>query len=367
MIEFRKKSLLSLLVHLLVLTVLIYMCTKISFIFYPVKVLFQTLFAPIVIALFLYYILNPIILLIEKFIKKRSLAIFLMGVVVVGGIGLLIGLIIPNLLFELTNLIRSLPEFIRNQQEWVDQFLTQPRFEQLDIKNYWKDLTISYGQLSSQLLQLVMTSLTSLALVLSRSIILIVTIPIVLFYMFKDGQKLPKALLVFVPQKYQEKSEKLIGTINQTLAAYIGGQAIVCLYVGTGAYISFKLLGIPYAFLLACIAGMMDIIPYLGPWIGVAPAFFIAWTDSWQTAIILAVSIIIIQLGESYLVYPLVMGKSLNMHPLTIILILLVAGKLAGLVGMILALPTYSICKLILLSGVDLYLENEEQYESSRE
>ncbi|MGK9559333.1 AI-2E family transporter, partial [Salmonella enterica subsp. enterica] len=90
---------------------------------------------------------------------------------------------------------------------------------------------------------------------------------------------------------------------------------------------------------LGVIAGVMDIIPYLGPWLGVAPAILIALTRSPLEALLVAVIIIVIQIGESNLVYPLVMGKSLDMHPLTIIFILLVAGNLAGLVGMIIGIP----------------------------
>lgn len=353
--ELKKSKILSIIIHLLAAATLILVCTKISFLFKPVGIFISTLFAPIIIAGFLYYVMNPVVGLLEKFTKKRSRAILIVFILIALGFVFFIGIIIPNLLSEVTQLASSMPRIMREQQMAVTELLNRPELSNGDIQRYWNELNISTGRVINGIVNGFTTSIGSVISVLSRSIILMVTVPVILFYMFKDGEQLPSAIRWFIPEKQQKNAEELIQTVNKTLSSYISGQALVCLYVGTGAYITFKLLGIPYAFLLACIAGMMDIIPYIGPWIGVAPAFIIAFANSPQSALILALSIIVIQLGESYLVYPLIMGKSLNMHPLTIILILLVAGNLAGLVGMILALPTYAVVKIIVLSVAKIF------------
>lgn len=353
--ELKKSKILSIIIHLLAAATLILVCTKISFLFKPVGIFISTLFAPIIIAGFLYYVMNPVVGLLEKFTKKRSRAILIVFILIALGFVFFIGIIIPNLLSEVTQLASSMPRFMREQQMAVTELLNRPELSNVDIQRYWNELNISTGRVINGIVNGFTTSIGSVISVLSSSIILMVTVPVILFYMFKDGEQLPSAIRWFIPEKQQKNAEELIQTVNKTLSSYISGQALVCLYVGTGAYITFKLLGIPYAFLLACIAGMMDIIPYIGPWIGVAPAFIIAFANSPQSALILALSIVVIQLGESYLVYPLIMGKSLNMHPLTIILILLVAGNLAGLVGMILALPTYAVVKIIVLSVAKIF------------
>ncbi|MBP1044195.1 AI-2E family transporter [Vagococcus sp. BWB3-3] len=354
----RPSKLLDLLFHLIGMALLILLCTRISFIFKPVGVFITTLFTPIMIAGFLYYVLNPVILLLEKLTKKRSYAIALVFVMIALIFGLLIGTIFPNLIGQFMELTKAMPEFVSRQQENLAEWLNRLAFD-IDVQRYWSELSVSSNQILNATVNGLTTSVGTVISVLSRSVLLIITVPIILFYMFKDGQRFPEAVSLFVPKAYQQPAKELLGRVNTALSAYISGQALVCLYVAAGAYLTFKLLGIPYAFLLACIAGMMDVIPYLGPWIGVTPAFIIAFSMSPQKAVILAISIILIQLGESYLVYPLVMGKSLNMHPLTIILALLVAGKLAGLPGMILALPTYVIAKIIILNG--LHYRREKQ------
>lgn len=355
----RPSKFLDVLFHLIGMALLILLCTTISFIFRPIGVFITTLFTPIMIAGFLYYVLSPVVALFEKLTKKRGYAIALLFVTIAIGFGLLIGTVFPNLVSQFAALSKSMPRFISRQQGNVSDWINQLNYVNVDVQRYWSELSLSSNQLLNIAVNGITTSLGTVISVLSRSVLLIITVPIILFYMFKDGQRFPKAVRLFVPKAYRQPVDGLLERVNTALSAYISGQALVCLYVAVGAYITFKLLGIPYAFLLACIAGMMDVIPYVGPWIGVTPAFIIAFSMAPQKAVILAISIILIQLGESYLVYPFVMGKSLNMHPLTIILALLVAGKLAGLPGMILALPTYVIAKIILLNV--LHYRKEKQ------
>ena len=97
------------------------------------------------------------------------------------------------------------------------------------------------------------------------------------------------------------------------------------------------------ALLLGLICGVLDIIPYFGPFIGAAPAFLFALSQDMKTAVLLVIGITIIQFGESYVVSPIVMNKVLHIHPIIAVFLLLIAGNLLGFVGMIVALPVYSI------------------------
>lgn len=123
------------------------------------------------------------------------------------------------------------------------------------------------------------------------------------------------------------------------------------------------MLGLQNALLLGLICGVLDIIPYFGPFIGAAPAFLFALSQDIRTAIFLIVGITIIQLGESYLVSPLVMKKVLHIHPIIAVFLLLIAGNLLGFVGMIVALPVYSI--VMAMSGTLLRFFQERKLERS--
>ena len=183
----------------------------------------------------------------------------------------------------------------------------------------------------------------------------LVTVPFIVFYMLKDGPKLlPNIKKVFSP-RHADAIENLLGQMSATIAKYISGQAIECLAVGTMSVIGYGLVGLPYALIIGIFAGITNIIPYLGPYIGLIPALFIASTHSLKLLILVVIVCVVVQQIDGNLVYPNVIGKSLEIHPLTIILLLLVAGNLAGLLGMILGVPVYAVVKVIIKYFYDIY------------
>ena len=117
----------------------------------------------------------------------------------------------------------------------------------------------------------------------------------------------------------------LLGQLNQTLSSYISGQAIECLFVGTFTIIGYSLLGVRYAFLFGVIAGFTNLIPYLGPYLGLAHAVLVTIFNEPVKAALCCLVVLVVQQLDGNIIYPNVIGKSLKIHPLTIILILLVA------------------------------------------
>ncbi len=108
-------------------------------------------------------------------------------------------------------------------------------------------------------------------------------------------------------------------------------------------------------------AGITNIIPYLGPYIGLVPAIFIALSMSFKEVILVIVVCVVVQQIDGNLVYPNVIGKTLDIHPLTIIMILLAAGNIAGLLGMILAIPLYAVSKVVVTYVYDIIkLQNSD-------
>ena len=189
----------------------------------------------------------------------------------------------------------------------------------------------------------------------------IVTVPFVLFYMLKDGPKLLPNIKRMLPAKQADVIGDLLVKMSDTIAKYISGQVIECLFVGTFSAIGYGLVGIPYALLIGMFAGITNIIPYLGPYIGLVPAIFIALSMSFKEVILVIVVCVVVQQIDGNLVYPNVIGKSLDIHPLTIIMILLAAGNIAGLLGMILAIPLYAVSKVVVTYVYDIIkLQNSD-------
>lgn len=336
------------------IAVLIFVSTKISFLFEPIGIFITTLFFPILIAGFLYFLFNPVVMFLAKRKVPKGLAILLIYVAFIGFIGLIIGTLGPPLSKQVTDLIKDTPTYIQEVRTFIGGMSETVWFKWTIQQNY-----VSLDKIGSTLQNYLTTlpknitnSLSSILNVVTNITLVAVTVPFILFYMLKDGHKLPGAILKFVPHAYRESGAIVLKDTVETLATYIQGQLLVCLFVGLGTFIGYLIIGLPYAILFGLIGAITNIIPYVGPFLGAAPAVIVAFIHSPTQALLVIIVIVIVQQLDGNVISPLVIGKRLNTHPLTIIILLLVAGNIAGILGMILAVPAYSVAKTIILNIV---------------
>lgn len=358
----RKKKLMYWSVELLLLFSLILIFTKIQFVFNPVFTFFKTLFAPFLIAGFLFYLLNPLVKVLTKikfkrFKVKRPLAIAVVFILLISVLGLIISFFIPRLIEQVKSLVVGLPVYLDELQHFLTNLFNNSHIswlQRVDLHSYVNKFE---GSLTSVLKKFILSLTNSLGSVIgtiTSVTVTLVTVPFVLFYMLKDGDKLVPTVERFFPKNNRSKVAHLLHEMSTTLSRYISGQMIECLFVGTFSAIGYSITGIPYALLVGMFAGISNIIPYLGPYIGLMPALFLAFSKSLSTVFWVIVVCIVVQQLDGNLVYPNVIGKSLNLHPLTIIIILLVAGNIAGLLGMILGVPLYAVTKVIVKFFYDI-------------
>ena len=353
---------------LLIVVTIVFIMTKIDFLFFPVTTFIATLFMPILTAGFLYYLLAPIVSLLEKIKIKRKLAIPIVLLVFVSTVIILILTLIPAVLDQVGQLLDNLPKVVSNLEMQVAKLEDQDWFKEINVTEIVDSFGLTIRNVSNFLISNVTTSLSSLLGIVANAAIFVVTVPIMLFYMFRDGSKLPQSISRFLPSEYRTEMIGLMGQMNNTISSYISGQALVCLFIGIFTYLGYLLIGQPYALLLGLIAGITNIIPYLGPFIGAAPAVVLAFTISPAQALKVALVVLVIQQIESNLVSPNIIGKTLDIHPLTIIVLLLVAGNLAGVLGMITAVPTYAVTKTIISYVHNMYkLRKEYKYKNLKE
>lgn len=350
-------------VWLLVIVTIFYIMTQINFVFYPVTTFIATLFLPILTAGFLYYLLNPITSLLEKINIKRKIAAPIIILAFISVVVVLILTLIPAIITQVAQLLENLPKVVADLETQLTKWEEQEWFQEINVDELVDSFGLSLKSVSDFLITNVTSSLSSLVGIVANTAIFVVTVPIILFYMFRDGEKLPQAISRFLPAEYRTEMIGLLGQMNQTISSYISGQALVCLFIGIFTYLGYMLIGLPYALLFGLIAGVTNIIPYLGPFIGAAPAVILAITISPVQALKVALVVLVIQQIESNLISPNIIGKSLDIHPLTIIIILLVAGNLAGVLGMIMAVPTYAVTKTIIIYLHNMYkLRKEFRY-----
>ncbi|MFC3883918.1 AI-2E family transporter [Bacillus songklensis] len=352
--------------QILLIVLIIYVSTKISFLFEPIVVFVSTLFFPVLISGFLYFLFSPIVNFLIKYKIPRNLAILILYIVFIGLMSVGIGVVAPILSDQITDLVRNMPSYISkiriffddlSQSKWFKWMLGQ---EFVSLEKMEETLTNYAASLPDNLTRSVRTVFG----VIANITLTVVTVPFILFYMFKDGHKFPKAAVRFLPSSYRRDGLHIIEETGETLSAYIQGQFLVALFVGIFTFIGYLIIGLPYGLTLAIVVAITNIIPYLGPFIGAAPAVVIGLLDSPTKALLVIVVITIVQQIDGNFISPLVIGKRLDIHPLTIIIILLVAGNLAGVLGMILGVPLYAVTKTIIINIVKLVrLRNRETKE----
>lgn len=360
--KFKQSKLFFWSLEVLVLATLALVLSKINFLFAPVGTFFSTLFAPVLIAGFLYYLLNPIVVFLMKTTKiKRIYAVILVLLLLVAAIVLTVVSVIPNLINQISQLAENIPTFAKNMETWISKIADDPVFKQIDFAQQLENLNLSYGSLLQQFLSGLSTSLGSIVGTIASATMIIVTVPFILFYMLKDGEKLIPNIQSVLPEKRRNQIIELLGDLNKTLSNYISGQAIECIFVATFTFIGYWLVGVNYAFLFGVIAGITNLIPYLGPYLGLIPAVLVTIFDDPFRALLCGVVVLVVQQLDGNVIYPNVIGKSLAIHPLTIILVLLVAGNIAGLLGIFLGVPFYAICRTIVIFIIHLIRDDKSK------
>lgn len=336
-------------VWLLLIFTVIWVGSRIDFIFRPIVILVTTLAFPIIAAGVFYYILRPVIALLEKWKIPRPLGILIVYLALAGGLTGLVFSIGPVLVDQFNSLVKGAPNLISDLQRAISDWERNPYIARLlqsdmvDINGLTERISGSIGEISSSFGNYIFSILN----VVTNVLIGIVLLPFILFFMLKDGKKLMPSLLRVVPKEHRKEGAKILEDMDDALSGFIQGQLIVSLFIGTFVYIWYVIIDLEYALILALIALFLNVVPFIGPIIGTAPGVIVGLIQSPLTALWVVLGVIVIQQIESNLVSPLVMGKRLDIHPLTIILLLLVASSLAGFLGLILAIPTYAVLKVI--------------------
>ncbi|HEL6661413.1 TPA: AI-2E family transporter [Listeria monocytogenes] len=342
------KFVLGLLIFLLV-ALDIYVLTKIAFIFDPLVVILKTVAAPIILAGISYYLFNPIIDWLEKHKWKRGWAIALLYLVIIGLLILLFSFVIPAVKDQIVSLFKSFPGYWDQITQKFDEFSRSSLFDQLKDKlnTNMSDIMKTLSTKGTSVINSAISSIGSIVGTVTEVVLAIVTTPLVLFYLLKDGKKLPDFLLKMLPVNGRAHTRQVLGEANHQISSYIRGQIIVSLCIGILLFIGYLIIGLPYALTLAIIAACTSIVPYLGPAIAITPAIIIAIVTSPWLLIKLIIVWCVVQLLEGKFISPQVMGKTLKVHPITILFVILVAGNLFGVLGVIFAVPGYAVLKVI--------------------
>ncbi|BDH61604.1 UPF0118 membrane protein YubA [Lysinibacillus sp. PLM2] len=368
------KNLLFILIALLLLGCVIFVYDKISFIFYPLQVLFDVVILPGVLAIIAYYLLRPFHRILINWKVPRVWGIFILYLIVLGLLTLLIVAVYPFLRDQFKNLMHEFPIYSRLIIENTVTFLNNSSFHEIfdrynfDYNAMITDLTVNLSttikNTFSAIASGVASGITGFLSKLTSIILSLVTVPFILFYLLYEGEKLPKFILKVLPPRMRNEASQVMKEVDKQVSSYIQGQILVSICIGVMMTIGFLIIGLDYALVLGFIAMITSVVPYLGPVIAITPAIIIALVNSPIMLVKLVIVWTVVQLVEGKLITPNIMGKSLSIHPITIIFVLLTAGSLFGVAGVILGIPGYAILKVVVSHLYRLLKKRYNRYES---
>lgn len=340
---------------LLLVALNILVLSKISFVFVPIAIIMKTVMLPLILAGIAFYLLNPIVDLLEKHNIKRIYSIIGLFLTIIGVVTILILTVIPFVRDQVLNLIENLPRYGQQAAEKFNQFAGTGLFRQFNEKfnNVSTDIMNYISEKGSVILQNAWSSVSEVVGTVTEIVLAIATLPFILFYLLKDGRKLPHFILNMLPVKIRDHTYQVMHEMHHQISSYIRGQIIVSFFIGFLLFIGYLVIGLDYALVLAIIASLTNVVPYLGPVIAITPAIIIAAVTSPAMLLKLAVVWIIVQLFEGKFISPQVMGKNLSVHPITIIFVILIGGNLFGILGIIFAVPGYAVLKVVVLHIFD--------------
>ncbi|MDD3925813.1 MAG: AI-2E family transporter [bacterium] len=301
----------------------------------------------IALAALMSYIFSPLVNLLVRWGSPRLVALLISYLVGLLIISLLIFLIIPPLAKQFVSFTANLPTYLNGLQRLYLDMLQRLNIEPRQFLSSSQIVTRLTGILSNLMQQ-------ALAGVLG--IAGLVIIPILSFFMLLSGPAMWNAFTYILPEKQKDEIIDLAVTTNNLLGNYIVGHLLLITSIGFLTSIGLLIMGVPFALVLGLIAAVLEVVPNLGPIIAAVPAILLAFSSKgWAFALGVAGFYVFVQIIESYVLAPTILGRSVGLDPLTIILAVMVGGHYAGILGVLVAIPASAVLKPIIIHYVRKY------------
>ena len=285
----------------------------------------------------------------------RILAVLITYAVVGGGLFTLSVYLTPLLVQQSLWLVHRLPEWTRALAAYWSYSLT--RVHQAPIPELIRRLLAQSSSHIEARLFVILKSVLKTVFGLVPGILSIVVAPVLAFFILKDLERIRRTFWGLVPIGWRPGIFKLGVDIDDALNGFLRGQLLVALVVAVLASAWTFVLNIPFALLIGALAGITDVIPYVGPIVGAIPAVILALTVSPWKALYVVCGFIVIHQLEGTVIAPKVVGDSVGLHPLVVMFVLLVGGEVYGLVGLLLAVPLTAVGKVVLVHAIERLAE----------
>ncbi|HCM90044.1 MULTISPECIES: AI-2E family transporter [Vagococcus] len=362
---FLNNQFVTVLLIILLCLLIILTFTKVSPLFEPITQFIGIVSLPIIITGLLYYILNPVVNMMERKGINRNLGISLLFILILGLIAWGIIILIPKLEHQTTSFLNEWPTYWQTIEVKTTEFFNASIFDKFSdqIENAINEFFASINTIAKTVSKNAFVGIGNVVGAVANILVTVLTVPFILFYLLKDGKKLSPYVTQFLPTKVRKPTINILKDINKQLSSYVRGQVTVAFAVAVMFIIGFSVIGLKYSVALGILAGFLNLIPYVGSALATIPAIILALVDGPKMLVAVIVVFILEQTIEGKFVSPLVLGSQLEIHPVTIIFVLLSAGKIYGVMGVILGIPAYAALKVIITHAFTWYKEVSGLYE----
>ncbi|MBZ0265972.1 AI-2E family transporter [bacterium] len=318
--------------------------------------LISDLLVTLIICLVLAYIIRPLMVMMERLGVQREVSILGIFALAIGLLIFALQYFIPFLANEIGSLLTRLEQvninaFQAKMTAWLDErFPSITTLFGFDGSEAEEWLTRVRGA-TSGFLEQSLTILASAANVLALSIV----VPFITFFILRDGDKLHKNFIARVPNRFFEMAVSLSNRIDEQLGNYIRSVLLESLIVGVLVSVMFAIVGVKFSLVLGIVNGLLNMIPFFGPlisWLPTGLVILITYDQVGFGMFWMAITLISVQSLDNVILKPWLISKSVNVHPAAVLLAVLIGGRIAGPIGMFVAVPVYSVLKVII---VDFY------------
>ncbi|HEX8133179.1 MAG TPA: AI-2E family transporter [Actinomycetes bacterium] len=305
---------------------------------------------PLLLAVVVVYLLNPVVTTLERRGVPRLAGAAIVYVLFLLLVALAIDLLVPLVTRQISQVVDHFPDYVADAQAQLRRlaarFGAEPDFRlDADQVRNW----LAAGE-NRQAVTRYLTGLRTFTTSLLSTLVIFVIGPIMAFYLLVDLPRLQRGAMALVPPARRDEIRSLMDRISQAVGGFFRGQLLVALFVGVASSIGLWAVGLPFWLLVGMVAGVFNLVPLIGPFIGGGLAVVIALvageplTALWAALVLLAV-----QQLDNHLISPNVMSRTVQLHPVVVMLALLVGASFAGLFGMLVIVPLVAVGKIVFL------------------
>lgn len=321
--------------------------------FYPVINFVKYIFSCLIFGIALYYLFRPVVSKLSKYnvpfsISMACIYIFMVILLIIIGI-----YVLPVLTSPIAEVATRPKEKAHEVQEATIGLLSYFNLPYQEIRALVTSYLVDFQKYLFQNAYEIFSAITHVALML-------VLTPFTLYYFMKDDRRFHRWFIDAIPHKYQPSAERILEDVDQTLLAFFHGQLTIASIVTGLALIGLYLIGMENVAFLTFLTFLLSLIPYLGTLLAIIPPTIEGFTISYTTAILAASVMTLIHLTESNIITPQVMMKRFDIHPLTIILLIITSFFFFGLFGPLWITPAYVLIREFISDAASFFESSSE-------